>query len=403
MHPRQPVDGFTNEVRLDELDPESAYQVRDVLNAGATIGAVREAELPGHYLVRSELHTFLSDVIKRELKRKPEETERGLDLDRLEKRIREALMPHVLATSDAVLQHLQPIDEVRGFTSEIFLNEVEPQHLRPVRNLLTAGSSLRVVTRDKHDSSRFFVHADLYSTLARIRARELAIEGRARRPIEGGTLQHAAVAPPERRQIPHLQGADRVAPVQESAAEDNLRYEIWNELLGVMGLDLTAASRIRHPGVREHATAAWYALDQLAQGNARLRTFLKEVEDYKVEAVAQRYSDIRSKLDGDRADIAILDEVDADLQSLLKPLLLLPESGLLQELVEKLEEPAQHDDGQSPGEQELRDLLIAIRSEIDRIDKSSPEAWRRVAHIIQMRKAPAQTLSELSPINKRAI
>src|SRR5436190_10528058 len=176
MHPRQPVDGFTNEVRLDELDPESAFQVRDVLNAGATIGAVRETDTPGQYLVRSELHTFLSDVIKRELKRKPEETEKGLDLDRLEKRIREALMPHVLETSDAVLPPLHPIDEVRGFTAEIFLNEVDQGHLRPVRNLLTAGSSLRVVTRDKHDTSRFFVHADLYATLARIRARELAME-----------------------------------------------------------------------------------------------------------------------------------------------------------------------------------------------------------------------------------
>jgi hypothetical protein len=93
LHPREPVDGFTNEVRLYELDPESASQVRDVLNAGATIGAVREMDTRGHYLVRSELHTFLSDVVKRELKRKPEETERGLGLDRLEKRIREALMP----------------------------------------------------------------------------------------------------------------------------------------------------------------------------------------------------------------------------------------------------------------------------------------------------------------------
>src|SRR5262249_40992230 len=182
-HPRQPLDGFTNEVRLDELDPESALQVRDVLNAGATIGAVRETGAVGHYLVRSELHTFLSDIVKRELKRQPEETERGLDLDRLEKRIREALMPDVLATADAVLEHLHPIDEVRGFTSEIFLNEVDPQHLRPVRNLLTAGSGLRVAARDRNNEAGYLVHADLYATLARIRARELAmIAQRAHRP-----------------------------------------------------------------------------------------------------------------------------------------------------------------------------------------------------------------------------
>jgi hypothetical protein len=33
-------------------------------------------------------------------------------------------------------------DEVRGFTSEIFLNEVDQVHLRPVRNLLTALADL---------------------------------------------------------------------------------------------------------------------------------------------------------------------------------------------------------------------------------------------------------------------
>ena len=132
MHPRQPVDGFTNEVRLDELDPESACQVRDVLNAGATIGAVRETGTPGHYLVRAELHTFLSDVDQARAQEQARgDRAQGLDLDRLEKRIREALMPHVLETSEAVLHHLHPIDEMRGFTSEIFLNEVEPRAPAP--------------------------------------------------------------------------------------------------------------------------------------------------------------------------------------------------------------------------------------------------------------------------------
>src|SRR5436190_2142509 len=378
MHPRQPVDGFTNEVRLDELDPDSAFQVRDVLNAGATIGAVRETDTPGQYLVRSELHTFLSDVIKRELKRKPEETEKGLDLDRLEKRIREALMPHVLDTSTVVLHHLHPIDEEHGFTSEIYLDQVDPQHMRPVRNLLTAGSGLRVVQRVKRDPNHYFLHADLYQTLARIRARELAMDARARRPaLWGGRLNQAAIADgrgrqsgsEERQQIADFSQAAR-APAA-SSAEDGLRLEIWNEMLNVMGLDLVAASRIRQPNVSDQATAAWYALDQLAQGNDRLRSFLKEAEDYKVEVVAQKYSELRSKLASDQRDIDLLDEIDAEVQSILRPLLLLPEAGLIQELIDRLEEPAQHDDGQSPGEQELRDLLSAIRSEIERIDKAS--------------------------------
>jgi len=411
MHPRQPLDGFTNEVRLDELDPESALQVRDVLNAGATIGAVRETGAAGHYLVRSELHTFLSDVVKRELKRKPEETERGLDLDRLEKRIREALMPDVLETADAVLQHLHPIDEVRGFTSEIFLNEVEPQHLRPVRNLLTAGSGLRVAARDRNNEAGYLVHADLYATLARIRARELAIlSQRAPRPaLWGGRLGQPAIAdgradrqvPEERRQLADF--SQRGRGPADGSAEEALKREIWTEMLSVMGLDLAPAARLQHPNVREQATAAWYALDHLAQTNDRLRAFLKDAEDYKIGGVDQKYSDMRAKLADNPNGVALLDEVDGDLQSILRALLLLPEVGLLQELIDRLEEPAQRDDGQSPGEQELRDLLIAIRSEIERIDKASPEAWKRVAHMIQMRKPPSHSLSELDPVNKRAI
>ena len=46
----------------------------------------------------------------------------------------------------------------------------------------------------------------------------------------------------------------------------------------------------------------------------------------------------------------------------MKPLLLLPESGLIQELIDGLEEPAQHDDGQRPGEQELLLNSSAIQS-----------------------------------------
>jgi hypothetical protein len=231
-----------------------------------------------------------------------------------------------------------------------------------------------------------------------------------RRPaLWGGRLNQAAIADgrrdrqhasEERQQLADFSQAAR-APV-DSSGEDSLRLEIWNELLSVMGLDLAAASRIRQHNVREQASAAWYALDQLAEPNDRLRSFLKEAEDYKVEAVAQKYSEIRSKLASDPHDVALLDEVDADVQSILRPLLLLPEAGLIQELIDKLEEPAQHDDGQGRGEQELRDLLIAIRSEIERIDKANPEAWKRVAYMIRMGKAPSHSLSELDPVNKRA-
>ena len=126
MHPMEPVDGFTNVVRLNELDPESAGHVRDVLNAGATIGAVRETRRRnGQYLVRAELYEFLCEVIK---KRAEEPARRdasaGSSSNELEKRMTEALMPARRETVEVVLHHLHPIDEKHGFTSEIFMNEV---------------------------------------------------------------------------------------------------------------------------------------------------------------------------------------------------------------------------------------------------------------------------------------
>src|SRR5262249_51847673 len=189
MHPIAPVDGFTNVVRLGELHPESAARVRDVLNAGATIGAVRNTERGDTYLVRAELYEFLCEVIKRELKRRPEASRRELELDELEIRMIEALLPNVGETADAVLQHLHPIESDQGYTSELFVSEIEPHFVRPVRNVLTAGSNLRVVRRDKRERDRYYVHGELYKALARIRARSL-LAGSAQAPAAwGGRLE----------------------------------------------------------------------------------------------------------------------------------------------------------------------------------------------------------------------
>jgi hypothetical protein len=384
MHPRQPVDGFTNEVRLDELDPESAFQVRDVLNAGATIGAVRETDTPGQYLVRSELHTFLSDVIKRELKRKPEETEKGLDLDRLEKRIREALMPHTLETVDAVLQHLHPIDEVRGFTSEIFLNEVDQVHLRPVRNLLTAGSSLRVVTRDKHDTSRFFVHADLYATLARIRARELAMEQRARRPaLWGGRLRQAAIAD-GRADHQHLLANGNARPYDPAPvpADDELRTQLQETLMGALGLTLDALRKISEPAIAGQAVSAAASLKRQAPTHHGLNEQLKLVESENNRALEQVQNAVATHYADDPRALALLEETAAEIGKLLPALILLPEGGLFDRLVGALEE-AQSDGGLRGDEDLLLKRLRKLKGDLDSMDWNDQAAWNRVHRQIE--------------------
>jgi hypothetical protein len=378
MHPRQPVDGFTNEVRLDELDPESASQVRDVLNAGATIGAVRETDMHGHYLVRSELHTFLSDVIKREIKRKPEETERGLDLDRLEKRIREALMPDVLDTADAVLHHLHPIDEVRGLTSEIFLNEVDPQHLRPVRNLLIAGSSLRVVARDKHDASRFFVHADLYSTLARIRARELAMLSQApRRPaLWGGQLNQAVIADTRADRLLTNGRADDSAPVL-SLGDEELRVQLEETFMGALGLTIGALRKIADPAIAGPAVSAAVALKRQAPTHHGLNEQLKLVESDNNRALEQAQSALVTHYAHDPRALDLVGDTAAEIGKLLPALILLPEGGLFDRLIGALED-AQSDGPLSGDEDVLLKRLRKLKDDLDGMDWADQAAWTRV-------------------------
>ncbi len=111
MHPARPIDGYTHEVMLSELDPSTAANVRDVLNAGATIGAVRKEDATGHYSVRSELYEFLSEVIKRELKANKADATQSLKLNELEDRIAEALIPNVGHGAEVVLHYMHACNE----------------------------------------------------------------------------------------------------------------------------------------------------------------------------------------------------------------------------------------------------------------------------------------------------
>jgi hypothetical protein len=189
----------------------------------------------------------------------------------------------------------------------------------------------------------------------------------------------------------------------DPAANEELARQIWKELLGAIGLDLPGASRVQSPAVREQATAAWNALEHLAHNNYRLRAFLKEVEESRREALAQRFTELRNDVGGDTNGIAMLHEVSADLDLIFKALLLLPETGVVRELVEALEDAAQDADGQRAGEAELHALLRSVQSEIERIDKSRAEAWKHIVHLLETRKSDGQspTIHDLDTVNKR--
>jgi hypothetical protein len=374
MHPMAPVDGFTNVVNLSELHPESAAKVRDVLNAGATIGAVHQSQRAGTYLVRAELYEYLCEVIKRELKRRPAEAQRELELSELETRMTEALLPHVGETADAILRHLHPIESEEGYTSEIFIGEVEPRCVRPVRNVLTAGSSLRVVRQDKKERDRYYLHGELYKALARIRARALISSLREPQIAWGGPLEpRHALADAGPRLLPGTD-APHAAPAPHG---EDLTRQVKESLMDALGLNLAALDRVEEPAVAGQALAAANALKIQAPSHHGLNEQLKLVESENRRALESAEAALATQLAHDGHALDVLQEAVADIARLLPALVLLPEGGLFDRLVTALEE-ALADNALSGDEELLLKRLRKLKSELDTMDWSDQRAWKAV-------------------------
>jgi len=394
MYPMEPIDGFTNVVRLGELDPERAGHVRDVLNAGATIGTVRQTDRAGTYLVRAELYEFLCEVIRRELRSRPEETRRGLELNELETRMREALLPHVGETADAVLQHLHPIDEKNGFTSEIFMSEVEPHHVRPVRNVLTAGSSLRVVQRDRSERDRYYVHADLYKALARIRARELAIAAHSGHslPLYGGALTQAAVAD---GRADHLIAQAHSANGSAAAMDEELRARFQERFMQSLGLTRVALERIASPEIAHSVMAATDALKRKARSHHALREQLRLQESTLRQTLDLELGRLAVDWKDDGHALAILNEAASEIAAQVPVLILLPEIGLIGGLIQALEDGFA-DNRLKEDEDRLMHRLRGLRKELETMNWADEAAWNKVHRQIDR-------LNEVGPVASNII
>jgi len=423
MRPMAPRDGFTQRVSLREDDP-NAPDVNRLLNAGATIGAVRHVEA-NTYELRSELFEYLSLVAKKSF---------GADkshvvLAELERILAVSLLPNVRENVDTVLRYVHPIEDRSTLleklarkdrpelTAEIRLDEVERGDKKVVRHALNAGATLAAVERA--NNNHYFISRDFYKALARIRAHLLSAAGP--EALQIAAAGGGSSAPPQRlREVPRaaLPGAaggrageprrllDRLAQAPANPGNEAVvRDRIWSELLGAMGLTPAAAARLQQDGVREQASAACRALDHLGQGNPRLRAYLKDIEEAKRDVLRQKEQELGDRFGGDARRLGVLTATREDLDRHFKALLLLPETGLLQELIERLEEASQSDGGEAAGEPELLALLRAVQSEIGRIDKSRPEAWKTVTEMIEARRsdAPTHTIRELDPANKQPI
>jgi hypothetical protein len=377
MEPITPRDGFTAEVVLPYDDTPNRRRIMKVLNAAATIGAVaRDPERPDRYLVRGELFEFLSFVAKREF----EADKRHVDLAELERVVSVALLPRIGDNAEAVLSYLHPIRDKHGFMAEIKLDEVDDEHKRSVRSALNAGATLERVQRVGDDARHYYIHGDFYKVLARLRGRLLI--SAATLPAHGGALRTASprlVSEPQRRLTHAIEhGGGVVAP----AAPEKSRRQMQRELLGAIGLPSDAYERIIDPHVASAAIAAGTALKRQGPPHSELGEYLRVRESAWRNALDQARHAMRARMDDDGSGARMVDDVADEILKSLPALMLLPQSGVIADLIEELETAAQ--DGISDEQQRLKDWLARLQKDLMAIDLGDEAGWNRAHGLIEL-------------------
>ncbi|MFA5898953.1 MAG: hypothetical protein WC829_07550, partial [Hyphomicrobium sp.] len=315
MHAITNASGFMAEVRPETLDPHSAQRVRGVLNAGATINAVEFDEVGRRYLVRAELFEFLSIVAKRSF----EADKANVDLAELEKLVGVALLPDINTNAETVLHYMHPIDEDRGFTAEINLAEVQPDHKRAVRSTLNAGATLGRVQRRGKGTDEFWIHRDLYKTLARIRARTLMVDYGAPRIGNARTPNPTAL---------RAENRPTLAIGHAGAADEDTTTEIRNgfiaQLLAALNLKTETWERVSG-NAHMAAIAAHEAFTRARRSNGSLDAILRKRDDEARLSFDEAYSLIKNTLAPHATwDRQMLDDAYQELDQHWAVLMLMP-------------------------------------------------------------------------------
>lgn len=376
MRPITPTNGFTAEVIVHDDDPHAPDLLR-VMNAGATIGAVRQPH-PGvpRYEIRAELFEYLSAVARREF----EANQYYAAMADMERVISVALLPDIAGNAETVLSHLHPIREENGYMAEVWMDQVPDHHALIVRSALNAGATFNRVIRI--DSNQYRVHGDFYRVLAHLRGRLLASAGaipQVRSPVIGGALSSKPAELYERsdyqRQITHDASA---APNGSYAFSDDLRDEILAELLDSIGIPLSAYDRLKDEHVAQAALAAGEALRRMAYRNENLHQEFYERERRWTERLEHKREELRERFGNQPTALSLVDELATTIDRLRPALLLSPEADLLDKLIEALEFAAGADNLQQPSEQMLLKELKALQS----YDLADEAPWKRAKDLI---------------------
>ncbi len=380
MRPITNASGFMSEVRPEQLDAHNGQRVLGVLNAGATISAVEYDEVKNRYLVRAELFEFLSIIAKRSF----EADKSNVDLAELEKLVGVALLPNINENAETVLHYMHPIDEDRGFTAEINLAEVIDEHRRTVRSTLNAGATLGRVQRRGKGADEFWIHRDLYKTLARIRARTLVTDYGA--PRIAAARAGADPQPLKSENRPTL-AIGHTGPAEEDTTTQ-IRNGFVAQLLAALNLKTESWERVSG-NAHMAAVAANEAFIRARRSNGPLDTILRKRDDDARLSFDEAYSLIKNTLQPHASwDRQMLDDSYQELDQHWPVLMLLPNGpyeSLLREVVESLEADAGA--GRlSNDQQALYEISRALLEAFKANTRADEASWRKL--VVGFNQAP---------------
>ena len=243
----------------------------------------------------------------------------------------------------------------------------------------------------KGETGRYYLHSQLYKTLALIAASNPITGNRyhhqqisppasqtALPPRDGGNLSvkqppQQQVAPPV-RQVTQQTAPAKQPPQQPQVSQEELNelvYQFRTEFLSALGLSADSVDRrLANDGVGEASLEAWRTLQRHGETNERLRRFLKENIDYRDTLLDGTYTNLRRANAGDRMRADMLDKAELQVSQDMSKLMLFPELGVIDNLIENLEHAEALEAGLDSKERKLLLQLRRVQQVMDTADES---------------------------------
>jgi hypothetical protein len=382
MRPITPRNGFIAEVWMPN-DGSGNSHVMGVLNAGATIGAVeRDAERSDHYLIRAELYEFLAVVAKKAFEA---DKDKGR-LVQLERAVGVALLRDVAHNVQVVQDALHPMNEDRGFSAEVHLEDAHYEDKPIIRKVLNAGAAFGVVQRVSSNTSHFVVHRDLVRTLSNIQGR-LMMSGAYKNPQIAAPREDSARQLDEQRpQVTPASAQARIAAAKPRLPTDEeIRQDFIDKLVQAIGVQPEIYACATGPAIGA-AISAGEAFSHVRERNAALQQHLAERDERAEKAFFEAYSTIQSQIaDNDERRIDLLNEAYEELRNKWAIIMLMPDGpyeSLFEDLIAKLE-PAAGAGRLSADDRNLLLQLKSLKANLAASDRNSADDWQRLQTTLQ--------------------